>query len=215
MSVNKQLWLLAGGNGVGKSTFYRTRLAPLGLPFINADLIAKELFPEAPEANSYVSARIATEMRNKLLTEGRSFCFETVFSHPSKIDFIARAKAFGYETILIFIHLTAPETVPKTASHTTPQPTPHITSFASLHKARIAQRVQQGGHNVPDDKVENRIPRTLNNIKVAIPLCDHVRLLDNSSATDPFQVVATVRQGHIDYQQEPAPVWVQQLLNES
>ena len=49
----KQLWMLVGGNGAGKSTFYQQALQPLGIPFINADVIAKELFPDAPEAHSY------------------------------------------------------------------------------------------------------------------------------------------------------------------
>ncbi|MEE9356015.1 MAG: hypothetical protein V3U75_10545 [Methylococcaceae bacterium] len=44
----KQLWLLAGGNGAGKSTFYWTRLEPLGLLFVNANIVAKQLFPDQP-----------------------------------------------------------------------------------------------------------------------------------------------------------------------
>lgn len=187
---NKQLWLLAGGNGAGKSTFYHTQLEPLGLPFVNADLIARELFPEAPEKNSYTAAKITAELRDKLIIEGRSFCFETVFSHPSKIDFMARAKALGYQLILVFIHLN------------------HV----NLNKARVSQRVEQGGHNVPDDKVEDRIPRLLANIKTVIPLCDQVRLLDNSRADDPFQCVATRRETGIEIHLECLPSWAQHLL---
>lgn len=78
MSSKKQLWLLAGGNGAGKSTFYRTRLEPRGVPFVNADVIARELFPDDPEGKSYVAARVAEELRAELLRDGRSFCFETV-----------------------------------------------------------------------------------------------------------------------------------------
>jgi len=143
LSERKQLWILAGGNGAGKSTFYRTQLAPLGLPFINADVLAKELYPQSPEEHSYDAAKRASEIRFQLLHEGRSFCFETVFSHPSKIDFVAQAKALGYEIVLVFIHL---DTV-------------------SLNQARVAQRLSEGGHNVPDEKVASRIPRLLQNIK--------------------------------------------------
>ena len=105
---DKQLWLLAGGNGAGKSTFYRTRLAPFGIPFVNADLIAGELFPDAPEAHSYKAAQIVEEIRNNLLLDGRSFCFETVFSHHGKVDFVGKAKALGYQVILVMIHLEFP-----------------------------------------------------------------------------------------------------------
>ena len=48
----KQLWILAGGNGAGKSTFYDLMLAPLGIPFINADFITKEFYSGDPEGNS-------------------------------------------------------------------------------------------------------------------------------------------------------------------
>ena len=157
-SPEKQLWLLVGGNGSGKSTFYQTRLEPLGIPFINADIIARELYPEAPEDKSYDAAKVAQELRATLLQEGRSFCFETVFSHPSKIDFVAKAKALSYDIILVYVHLDS----------------------AMLNRARVAQRVLAGGHNVPDEKVEQRLPRLKENVKTAIPLCDRVYLLDNS-----------------------------------
>ena len=148
MKRKKQLWVLAGGNGAGKSTFYHTRLAPTGMPFVNADILAKQIYPQAPELHSYDAAMIAAQMRLQLLQEGESFCFETVFSHPSKIDFVAEAKAMDYEVILVFIHL-------------------HI---VSLNQARIAQRVFEGGHNVPNEKIINRIPRTLKLIKKTLPL---------------------------------------------
>jgi predicted ABC-type ATPase len=91
--------MLVGGNGAGKSTFYRLALEPLGLPFVNANLLARIVFPEDPEAHSYEAAQLAERQRLDLLQEGVSFCFETVYSHPSKIDFIAQAKALGYQII--------------------------------------------------------------------------------------------------------------------
>ena len=181
--------MLAGGNGAGKSTFYRTQLAPLGLPFINADILARELYPEAPEAHSYDAAQIAATLRTQMITEGRSFCYETVSSHPSKVDFVAEAKALGYEVVLVFIHLNE----------------------VALNQARVAQRVGEGGHNVPEEKIASRIPRVLQQIKAALPLCDHVRILDNSSADNPFQQVATLRKG-ICTTHQPLPKWVIELL---
>ena len=93
----KQLWLLAGGNGAGKSTFYRTALQPRGMALVNADNIARDMAPDSTEEASYAAAQLAEHLRYDLLNKGVSFCFETVFSHPSKIDFIAQAKALGYE----------------------------------------------------------------------------------------------------------------------
>ncbi|OQK16929.1 hypothetical protein AU255_03235 [Methyloprofundus sedimenti] len=192
MKKDKQLWLLAGGNGAGKSTFYQTRLQPLGLPFINADVLAKQLYPEQPEQHSYEAAKIAAAMRMQLLQEGRNFCFETVFSHPSKIDFVARAKAMGYQIVLVFIHL----------------------ELVSLNQARIAQRVSEGGHYVPEEKVLSRIPRVLHNIQQVLPLCDHSYLLDNSRFDNPFQQIAEIHTGQLLIQKEPLPAWAQELLKD-
>lgn len=190
MNKEKQLWLLAGGNGAGKSTFYRTRLAPSGLSFVNADIIAKLLYPQAPEAHSYRAAKLAEQLRLQLLRQGRSFCFETVFSHSSKIDFVAQAKTLGYEIVLVFIHLCDP----------------------ALNQARIAQRVSEGGHNVPTDKVISRIPRTLKLIKKTLPLCDQVYILDNSRADNPFQQLAVIRDGQIIFRHNAMPDWCRELL---
>lgn len=133
---------------------------------------------------------IAGEIRAQFLLEGRTFCFETVFSHHSKIDFIAQAKAMGYETILVFIHLE------------------NIT----LNQARIAQRVSEGGHHVPDEKVISRIPRTLTYIQQALPLCDYVYILDNSRADDPFQQIAVLRHGRLEIAQQPLPEWSKVMM---
>ena len=190
MSRGKQLWILAGGNGAGKSTFFRMQLAPLGLPLVNADILAKELYPESPEEHSYDAALLASEMRSRLLQEGRSLCFETVFSHPSKIDFVARAETLGYAIVFVFIHLES----------------------VALNQARIAQRVSEGGHAVPSDKVEQRIPRTLVNVREALPLCDQVHILDNSRAEDPFIQVATIRDGHVETYAATLPDWATTLL---
>ncbi len=192
MSKNKQLWLLAGGNGAGKSTFYKTRLEPLGLPFVNADILAKQLYPDRPEQQSYEAAKIAEAMRTQLLQQGRTFCFETIFSHPSKIDFVAQAKAIGYEIILVFIHL----------------------HFVSLNQARVAQRVSEGGHHVPEKKVNNRIPRTLQNIKQTLPLCNQCYLLDNSSLDNPFQQIAKLDNGQLIVKVASLPEWAKSLLDD-
>lgn len=190
MSLPKQLWVLAGGNGAGKSTFYRTQLAPLGMSFVNADILAKGLFPDEPESHSYEAAALASELRTQLLIEGRSFCFETVFSHYSKIDFLAQAKTLGYEIVLVVIHLES----------------------VQLNHARVYLRVLEGGHTVPADKIESRIPRLLTNIKTALPLCDQVILLDNSRDDDPFRVLATLNQGQPFLVAEDLPAWAIELL---
>ena len=190
MNRHKQLWMLVGGNGAGKSTFYKKYLEPRGLPFVNADILAGKLFPDDPEANSYEAAKFAEKMREQLILEGTNFCFESEFSHPSKIDFIARAKALGYQIVLVVIHLYN----------------------VSLNQARVCQRVAEGGHSVPQEKVATRIPRTLHNIRKALVLCDQVRLLDNSRLDDPFSQVATLNNNRLGQHLTPLPGWASQLL---
>ena len=122
MTLSKQLWELAGGNGAGKTTFYNLFLAPKGIRLVNADIIAKAISPENPEKVSYEVANVVEHIREELLQQSVSFCFETVFSHVSKIDFVAKAKAQGYEIILVYIHLDTSE----------------------LNEARVYQRVTEG-----------------------------------------------------------------------
>lgn len=192
MSAAKQLWLLAGGNGAGKSTFYELFLKPLNLPFINADILAKQLDDEDTEAVSYKAAKLAEKLRISLLHSAVSFCFETVFSHPSKIDFLAMAKALGYEIILVYIHLQNDQ----------------------LNQARVAQRVGEGGHNVPTDKIISRIPRTMANVKHALPLVDVVKFYDNSSHSKPFSSVALLNKGKLVKQQNVLPDWALDMLDD-
>jgi predicted ABC-type ATPase len=185
-----QLWVLAGGNGAGKSTFYTQFLKPRNMVFVNADHIARQLNPDDTISVSYAAARLAGNIRKQLLRDRKSFCFETVFSHPSKIDFLARAKAAGYEIILVFIHLD------------------HV----ALNKARVLQRVSEGGHDVPKNKIASRLPRTLKNIKATIELCDRVELLDNSSYVKPLQRVASISNGNVTPYLSPMPGWAANLL---
>ncbi|MEJ2157018.1 MAG: zeta toxin family protein [Desulfobacteraceae bacterium] len=193
MNGSKQLWVLAGGNGAGKSTFYRmSLLKKRGVLFVNADMIAKLINPESPEQVSYEAAHLVERFRDEFLINGVSFCFETVFSHASKIDFIAKAKAHGYQVILVYIHLD------------------HV----GLNEARVHQRVSEGGHNVPPDKIRSRLPRTMKNVAAALPLVDEARLLDNSLRTTPFKEAALVRKGRRIRVAAPLPSWAEEIMRD-
>jgi len=192
MTVSKQLWVLAGGNGAGKTTFYNLFLAPKGIRLVNADIIAKAISPENSEKVSYEAANVVEQIREELLQQSVSFCFETVFSHVSKIDFVAKAKAQGYEIILVYIHLDTSE----------------------LNEARVYQRVIEGGHNVPVDKIHSRIPRTMKHIAAVLPIVNEARLLDNSYRKNPFQQVASVKRGRRQWINDPLPQWAEEILKD-
>jgi predicted ABC-type ATPase len=95
--------LLVGSNGAGKTTFFERVLGPAThLPFINADLIARRQWPGQEEAHGHDAAALADKARNAAIAKKRSFVAETVFSHPSKVDLIRRARDAGY---LVFLHV--------------------------------------------------------------------------------------------------------------
>ena len=193
MMAPKQLWVLAGGNGAGKSTFYKSSLlSRKGVLFVNADMIAKQISPENPEQVSYEAASLVGRIRDEILTKGISFCFETVFSHESKIDFIAKAKSLGYQVILVYIHLDT----------------------LALNEARVHQRIWEGGHSVPREKIRSRLPRTMKNVAVVLQLVDEARLLENSSHDKPFQQIALIRKGRRIQTIDPLPPWAKDLLKD-
>lgn len=188
--MSAQLWVLAGGNGSGKTTFYRQFIAPKGLQMLCVDDEARKLAPAYPDIAVAVAQDWVDIKREQLLSDNESFCYETVFSHPSKIDFVARAKAHGYSIILTYIHLET----------------------AALNQARVAQRVSEGGHDVPPDRIAARIPRTVKHVGTAIQLVDQAQLLDNSSYTDPFQRIAGLDDGTVTLHVDPLPGWAAEIL---
>lgn len=192
MTVSRQLWVLAGGNGSGKSTFHRLFLAPRGVKLLNADRVAAGINSKAPEKAAYAATHLILRLGEELLNQGVSFCLETVFSHESKIDFVARAKALGYKIILVYIHLDTPE----------------------LNEARVHQRVTEGGHHVPAEKTHARIPRGMKHVATALPLVDEAWLLNNSSRQAPYQKVAVVKRGRRIKALDPLPDWAEDILRD-
>lgn len=190
MPEKKQLWLLTGANGAGKSTFYKHYLSGYGIKFVNADLIAAEIDPDNPEKVSYKAANAAARIRETMLDQGASFCFETVFSHPSKLEFIKLAKSKNYDVVLVYIHLIDP----------------------GLNEARVHQRTMEGGHNVPAEKIHSRIPGTMINIRLALGVVDQAWILDNSSENDRFRQIAVMKNGRYEFKVEPLPEWLNDIL---
>jgi predicted ABC-type ATPase len=185
------LLFLAGPNGAGKSTFFRDYLQELNLPFINADEMARRLRGSSmlpkPEDVDRIAFEMTERLRLSLLAGRQSFCTETVFSDPqgAKLDFLKQARASGYWVCLVFIGL----------------------SDSQLSRARVMQRVAGGGHDVPDDKLLQRFPRTLTNLRSAISAVDEAYLFDNSSDVNPFRLVAIYSEGQIGVRVDPLPDW--------
>ena len=177
---------IAGPNGAGKSTFYKAFFEEAGLPFVNADLIAREL----NVVDSYEAALQANLIREEYVSERESFIFETVLSDPvgEKIEFLRQAVSSGYTVVFCFIGLDAPQN----------------------SNQRVAMRTSQGGHDVPEDKIAARYPRSLENLKRAVLGLPHVYVYDNSSLATPYALVAEYRNG-VPVRQGELPDWFKQL----
>lgn len=185
-----QLWLLVGGNGAGKTTFYR--ISGLSqFPFVNADRIARRLRPDAPDLVVREAAREAERLRNRYIELQLSFCAETVFSHPSKLNLLRRAKRRGYELNLVYIHLPR-----------------------ELHVARVVQRTSEGGHDVPAEKIVPRVLRLREHVKKALTICDAALLYDNSDSDRPFELVMSVESGRVTEHLTPPRSWALELISE-
>lgn len=167
------LHLLAGSNGAGKSTYARDVLIPAtGLPFINADEIALERWPDAQAEHAYEAARIAETRRRERIAHQRSFITETVFSHPSKVKLVSDAVDVGY---LVHLHIFI---VP-----------------VELSVQRVTERVRRGGHAVPEEKIRARYERVWTHLATAIDIADVVDVFDNGSARIPFRPCARFTHG--------------------
>ena len=186
--MRPSLVLLAGPNGAGKSTLYRTRVAPsFAGPFINADDIQREELHDPSMEAAYKAAGIAAARRTEAFEAGRSFATETVFSHPSKLALIDVAKARGYLVVVMHVGLESPD----------------------LSVARVEERVREGGHDVPEDKVRARYERGQPIIRAAVRRADRGMVFDNSALNSPPKRMLVFAAGRLVEAAPHLPRWIQ------
>lgn len=137
------------------------------------------------ETHSYEGALISSFLRYHLQESRVDFCFETVMSHPSKIEEIKEAKQKGYKTYLYFICIDDPE----------------------VNVSRVENRVIKGGHNVSSEKISSRYYSTLNNLMPMIENADKCYLFDNSS--EEYKLIAKVADNKLSLEIDPSelPNW--------
>ncbi len=167
---NKNLYIIAGCNGAGKTTASYTILPEIinCKEFVNADEIAKGLSPFQPETVAFEAGRIMINRINELLINNETFAFETTLATRSYKNKILKAKKQGYTITLLFFWLDNIE----------------------LAKERVKTRVIEGGHNIPENVIERRYLKGVKNLfEIYLPIVDRTLIFDNSFGK--HQLIAT------------------------
>ena len=198
MSGEKPIFhLLAGPNGAGKSTLYRAQVnngsIDKALEFVNADLYEQRHLQHIadPQKRSEAARAWADSRRDALLKAKTSFVSETVFSHESKLVLVTQAQNKGFEVVLYIVSLDNPQRL----------------------LARVSQRVREGGHSVPAQRILQRYPRTMANLKKAVKLADLAFVYDAVEVDrGAHLLVAMCQKEETTLLVDELPVWVLTLL---
>src|ERR1700744_2842045 len=138
------LYIIAGCNGAGKTTASYTILPEMlnCREFVNADSIAAGLSPFSPESVAIEAGGLMLSWIRALMVVGVDFAFETTLATRSYVSLIRDARGMGYKVTLLFIWLDSPETAIQ----------------------RVADRVAEGGHNIPEGTIRRRYSRGISNL---------------------------------------------------
>ena len=190
------LIVIAGPNGSGKTTITSKILKHEWLEnalYVNPDQVAQDRFGDwnSPEA-VLKAARYCEEQREECLRQGQSLIFETVLSTDSKVDFIRRAHEAGYFIRIFFVS----------------------TAHPAINAARIAQRVMEGGHDVPISMIISRYQKSILNCKRVAAIADRVYIYDNSVDDAEARLLFRMTDGRpFKRYTDDIPEWALTILN--
>lgn len=160
-ALRPNIYIIAGPNGAGKTTF-ANRFLPNFVQcreFLNADLIAAGLSPYAPESQAIRASQLLLERIHTLVQQEQNFSFETTLAGKSYRQSIPRWLKLGYRVVLFFLWLPS----------------------AEMAVERVANRVREGGHRIPDDVVRRRYRRGIVNLfDLYLPLVSDAYVYDGS-----------------------------------
>lgn len=165
--IDPTLYIIAGCNGAGKTTASYSVLPRLldCKEFVNADEIAKGLSPFNPESVAIEAGKLMLQRIDMLLNQSKTFAIETTLATRSYSTLIKRAHEKGYFVVLLFFWLPSPE----------------------MAEARVATRVQEGGHNIPTETIHRRYWLGLKNFfNIFKPIVDSWMFFNNAS--EPIEV---------------------------
>lgn len=168
--MQKNLYIISGCNGAGKTTASYTVLPEIleCREFVNADEIARGLSPFNAESVAIEAGKLMLLRIEELLKEDVTFAIETTLATRSYVNLVKRAQRQGYRVNLLYFWLSSPE----------------------LAMKRVAERVNKGGHDIPEEIIRRRYTAGINNLfKLFLPVVDYWAIFDNSAT--PRRIVAT------------------------
>lgn len=173
----KTMFIIAGPNGSGKTTFALNALSKFLKvdEFANADEIAKGISPLKPESANIQAGRVMIERLNTLIESDKSFAFETTLSGRMHLKIIEKAKSKGYLVFLIFLWLPS----------------------AKIAIKRVKNCVKQGGHNIPVKTIRRRYKSGIKNlVNLYLDKVDEFRVINNFNPERKDSMIAKKLTGH-------------------
>ncbi len=194
-SIRPILIVIAGPNGSGKTSITQKVLQHEWLEnctYINPDTIANEKFGNWNSPKAVLeAAEFAQQLREDCLNKKEGIIFETVMSSNEKIDFILKAKANGYFIRIFFVGTDSP----------------------SINASRIAQRVLEGGHDVPIPKIISRFGKSIANCCLLAKHVDRLYVYDNSIDHNEPQLLFRSNNGKLAKKYNGIKIWAEEIFN--
>ena len=191
------LIVVAGPNGSGKTSVTSRILHHEWLEnsvYINPDIVAQERFGDWNSEDAVLkSIKYCEDWREKCLLEKKSLIFETVLSADDKINYIERAMAAGFFVRLFFVCTASP----------------------AINASRIANRVMNGGHDVPISKIISRYQKSILNCSRIIRKVNRVYLYDNTAENTEATLLIRFADGNVAKRYvQTLPEWAEQIAEE-
>jgi len=186
---NKNFYLFAGVNGVGKTTLFNAMNGNVKKSFrINSDEIVREIGKWDSETDQVKAAKIAVGLRNECMEKGNSFNEETTLTGKTILKLIDKVREKNYKLHLFYVGVGSPD----------------------ISKERIKKRVADGGHHIPDEIVDKRYKESLKNFEKILKKFDNVVVYDNSVR---FRTLLRIIDKKVIKIADDLPEWIENTIN--
>ena len=186
---NKNFYLFAGVNGVGKTTLFNAMNGNVKKSFrINSDEIVREIGKWDSEIDQVKAAKIAVGLRNECMEKGNSFNEETTLTGKTILKLIDKVREKNYKLHLFYVGVGSPD----------------------ISKERIKKRVADGGHHIPNEVVDKRYKESLKNFEKILKKFDNVVVYDNSVR---FRTLLRIIDKKVIKIADNLPEWMENIIN--